>query len=72
MVKATVCKIVPGPSSFRTLPCQGFHRAQRRADTCLTKPYVSMIENRERKSAPLRVLKRLAKALTVPVTALQD
>ena len=35
----------------------------------VTKPYVSMIESGERKSPSLPILKRLAKALGVPVTA---
>jgi transcriptional regulator with XRE-family HTH domain len=38
----------------------------------VTKPYVSMIEGGERTSPSLPVLKRLAKALGVPVTALLE
>ena len=38
----------------------------------MTKPYVSMIESGERKRPSLPVLKRLAKALGVPVTALLE
>jgi XRE family transcriptional regulator of biofilm formation len=38
----------------------------------VTKPYVSMIESGNRKSPSLPVLKRLAKALGVPVTALLE
>jgi XRE family transcriptional regulator of biofilm formation len=38
----------------------------------VTRPYVSMIESGERKSPSLPVLKRLAKALGVPVTALLE
>ena len=38
----------------------------------VTKPYVSMIEGGERKSPSLPILKRLAKALGVPVTARLD
>jgi transcriptional regulator with XRE-family HTH domain len=38
----------------------------------VTKPYVSMIKNGERRRPSLPVLKRLAKALGVPVTALLE
>ena len=72
MVKATVCKTAPVLCHFAHFHARSSTARSRRADTCLTKPYVSMIENGERKSPSLRVLKRLAKALTVPVTALLD
>ena len=72
MVKATVCKTVPGPSSFRTLPCQVFHGAQSSSGHASDEALRSMIENGERKSPSLPVLKRLAKTLGVPVTALLE
>jgi len=38
----------------------------------VTKPYLSQLETRVRKNPSLPVLKRLAKALGVPVTALLE
>ena len=72
MVKATVCKAVPGPSSFRTLPCRVLHGAQWSSGHASDEPLRSMIHNGERKSPSLPVLKRLAKTLGVPVTALLE
>ena len=72
MVKATVCKAVPGPSSFRTLPCGVLHGAQSSSGHASDEPLRSMIDNGERKSPSLPVLKRLAKTLGVPVTALLE
>jgi transcriptional regulator with XRE-family HTH domain len=56
----------------RLREAKGFTQAELARKVRVTRPYVTMLESGARKTAPLAMLKRLARALEVPMTVLTE